>query len=86
MGDHRITLARSARKELEALPASVLARVWSRIEGLAAEPRPRGSRKIRGARSLWRLRVGDYRVIYTVDDQHRLVDVVAVRHRSSAYA
>ena len=86
MVDHRITLARSARKELEDLPALVVARVWSKIEALAVEPRPRGSRKIRGARNLWRLRVGDYRVVYSVDDQQRLVDIVAVRHRSSAYA
>jgi mRNA interferase RelE/StbE len=84
--DHRITIARSARKELEGLPTALVGRVWSRIEALAVEPRPRGSRKIMGARNLWRLRVGDYRVVYSVDDQEQLVDIVAVRHRSSAYA
>jgi mRNA interferase RelE/StbE len=56
-----------------------------KVEGLAAEPRPSGCRKLVGRNNLWRIRVGDYRVIYAVDDDRRLVDVNAVRHRSKAY-
>jgi mRNA interferase RelE/StbE len=52
---------------------------------LAADPRPRGSKKIKGGRNLWRIRIGDYRVVYTVDDPDAIVDVVAVRHRRDAY-
>ena len=59
--------------------------ILARIEGLVVEPRPSGVRKLRGASNLWRLRVGDYRVIYSVGDAERVVDVVAVRHRSEAY-
>ena len=85
MADYRVTFARSARRELERLDRQLAGRIVTRIEGLVVEPRPSGVRKLRGANNLWRLRVGDYRVIYSVDDGQRVVDVVAVRHRSEAY-
>ena len=83
--EYHIVFARSARKELEDLPRSLSSRVLRRIEALAVTPRPAGSRKLVGAQNLWRIRVGDYRVIYGIYDERRLVDVVAVRHRSDAY-
>jgi mRNA interferase RelE/StbE len=82
---YQITFARSARQELEQLPRRVAARVLSRIEALTANPRPRGCRKLQGARQLWRPRVGEYRVIYTIDDEERIVDITVIRHRSDAY-
>jgi mRNA interferase RelE/StbE len=85
MADYSIALARSARKELESLNATIVQRVFPKIEALAQEPRPKGCHKLRGEKNLWRIRVGDYRVIYTVDDNYRLIDVIAVRHRSAAY-
>lgn len=81
----QIVFARSARKELEDLPRSLGLRVLRRIESLGRSPRPRGSRKLVGAGNLWRIRIGDYRVIYAVDDRQRLVDIVAIRHRGDAY-
>jgi len=85
MDDYSITFARSARKELEDLDAQLVNRIFPRIEGLAKEPRPLGCRKLRGEKNLWRIRVGDYRVVYAVHDTERIVDVAAVRHRSKAY-
>ena len=85
MADYTVTFARSARRELEALDRTVVARILSRIEGLAQEPRPPGARKLRGEQQLWRIRVGDYRVVYSVDYRQRVVDVVRVRHRREAY-
>ncbi len=85
MANYSITFARSARKELEALEPSLVSRVLRLIEALALQPRPVGCRKIRGERSLWRVRAGDYRVVYSVDDSKRAVDIVAVRHRADAY-
>ena len=82
---YTVTFAKSARKELEALARALIPRVFKRIEALAVNPRPAGCRKLVGQGNLWRIRVGDYRVIYEVDDRKRLVDVVAVRHRSDAY-
>lgn len=82
---YEIAFVRSARRELERLSRQVAARVISRIEDLAHEPRPPGSRKLRGQDALWRIRVGDYRVVYEISDSNRRVEVVVVRHRSAAY-
>ncbi len=85
MANYRIIFARSARKELESLDASILNRVFPKIESLIEDARPQGCRKLTGENNLWRIRVGDYRVIYTIDDEQKVVDVVAVRHRREAY-
>ena len=85
MDEYQIVFARSARKELETLPQRLGRQVLRRIEGLSATPRPTGCRKLVGSDNLWRLRVGDYRVIYAIDDAGRLVDVIGVRHRRDAY-
>jgi mRNA interferase RelE/StbE len=82
---YAVTFARSARKELANLPIDTGRRVLERVRALIDEPRPTGCRKIRGTEGAWRLRVGDYRVIYRVDDAARTVDVVAVRHRRDVY-
>ena len=85
MGDYTITFARSARKELERFDAQVVNRIFQKIEALAKGPRPIGCRKLHGEKNLWRIRVGDYRVIYSIDDVEYRIDIVAVRHRSKAY-
>lgn len=82
---YELRLARSARKELEALPDTVLARIARQLDGLPADPRPRGTKKLRGASDLWRVRVGDYRIIYHIDDRARLIEVRAIRNRKDAY-
>ncbi len=85
MAEYSIVFARSARKELEALHEPVCSRILARIESLADHPRPTRCRKLEGKENLWRIRIGDYRVIYAVLDRERLIDVVAVRHRRDAY-
>ena len=82
---YEVRLARSARKELEALPDAVLARVARALDALPSDPRPRGCKKLRGASDLWRVRVGDFRIIYHVDDGARLIEVRAIRDRKDAY-
>lgn len=86
MPDYAVVFARSARKELEALDPRAIDRVVVRIEALAKDPRPPGSRKLRGSQHLWRIRVGDYRVVFGLDDRQRIVDVVRIRHRRDAYS
>ncbi len=82
---YELRLARSARKELESLPDSALARVARAPDALSTEPRPRGCRKLRGTEHLWRVRVGDYRIIYFIDDRAHRLDVRAIRDRKDAY-
>ncbi len=60
-------------------------RVVAAIRALAEQPRPSGTRKLAGSEQAYRIRVGDYRVVYTVDDQERIVSVDRVRHRREAY-
>jgi len=80
------TASRRVEKEIADLPYGVRDRAIRVIRKLAEEPRPRGARKLAGEmRGAWRIRVGDYRVLYDVDDKQRLVILLAVRHRREAY-
>ncbi len=85
MNEYAVTVSRSARKELERLNKQVLRRVIEKIEGLALTPRPSDCCKVHIYPGLWRLRAGDYRIIYSIDDEGRHVDIIAVRHRRDAY-
>ena len=85
VAEYRVVFARSARRELEGLEATVARRIISRVEALTADPRPHGCAKLQGAADLWPIRIGDYRVVYAIDDNARLVDIRVVRHRSDAY-
>ncbi|MCY2952289.1 MAG: type II toxin-antitoxin system RelE/ParE family toxin [Planctomycetota bacterium] len=85
MPDYRITFARSAVRELQRLDPPVARRILGIIERLAKSPRPPGCVKLTGSHDEWRIRVGDWRVLYTVDDPTQIVDIAAVRHRSDAY-
>jgi len=85
VADFSVVFARSARKELQNLDPPVARRILKQIEALVANPRPSGVAKLEGANDLWRVRVGEWRVVYRILDRERLVDVVAVRHRRDAY-
>ncbi len=85
MRRYRITIGTRAAKELSALPPVVAQRVDAAILGLGTDPRPHGAKKLKGGRQLWRIRVGDYRVVYSIDDDEVVVDVIGVPHRSKAY-
>jgi mRNA interferase RelE/StbE len=85
MADYSITFARSARKELEKLPASAAQRIIERIEALMKVSRPSGAVKLQGNKNLWRIRIGDYRVIFSIDDSARVIDISVVRNRRDAY-
>ncbi len=85
MPDYSIVFTRSARKELEALPASTVQRILPKIEALARNPRPSGCKKLKGSDDLWRIRSGGHRVIYSIVDKIVYVEIIAIRHRSQAY-
>ena len=81
---HRVEVTRSAVKALRRVNPADTARLRGAIAMLAEDPRPPASRPLRG-RDGWRLRVGEYRVLYTIRDDVLLIVVVAVAHMSSAY-
>ncbi len=66
------------------LPPEVFARVDAKIRGLGEDPRPQGAEKLRGKEG-WRIRIGDYRVIYGIDDRSREVMIYRVQHRKDIY-
>lgn len=75
----------SARKELEALDYKLIVRIVTKIEALIQNARPSGCTKLRGFRDLWRIRVGDYRIVYAIDDRQKRIDVMRIAHRSEVY-
>ncbi len=85
MKNYEITFRRSARKELEVIEDSLVENIFSKIDQLVTNPRPKGTKKIKGRNNLWRIRVGEYRVIYSIDDKSGLVDIVFIRHRKDVY-
>ena len=82
---YQIEIKRSARKEMQTLPRRDQHRIAATIEALAEKPRPAGVRKIIGADDLYRLRVGDYRVVYQVCDCRLIVLIIRVAHRKDIY-
>lgn len=74
-----------ALKELTKLDKPVARRVIKAIDGLSADPRPSGTRPLVGYSNLWRIRVGEYRVVYTIKDAELVVLALRVAHRSSVY-
>ena len=82
---YRVLLERAAEKDLSRLSAENHDRVVAAIRSLADNPRPPGSRKLTGSKDDWRVRVGDYRVLYEIADTIRIVRINRVRHRSDAY-
>lgn len=85
MADYEITIARSALRELSRLPSRTKTRITGAVEDLGATPRPRGVEKLTGYTDLYRIRVGQYRIIYRINDDARIVNIVRVRTRGAAY-
>jgi mRNA interferase RelE/StbE len=79
-----VGLTSSAAKELKKLSAKLIARIVPRLENLASNPRPPGCKKLQGGDREWRIRVGDYRAVYTVDDAKLLVRLRASPERRTS--
>lgn len=84
MRPYRVEVQRSAERELSRLSAELFARVTTKISALAEDPRPPGAQKLMGLDG-YRIRVGDYRILYELDDTTRVVFVTRVRHRRDVY-
>jgi mRNA interferase RelE/StbE len=86
MGLYKITFKASAEKDLRKLPKSVIVAVLAVIDGLAVNPYPVGIKKLKGMdKSYFRVRSGDYRIIYEVHNQQLIVQIVEIGHRKEVY-
>jgi mRNA interferase RelE/StbE len=82
---YNVLLRPAASRERRKLPPEVRPRVNQALLALEHEPRPRGATKLAGYANRWRVRVGDHRVIYQIDDQAQEVTVLRIAHRREAY-
>jgi mRNA interferase RelE/StbE len=85
MGSYSVILKPAVEKDLRSIPKKILIRVFERIEILESDPYPRQSLKLEGSEQMYRLRVGDYRIIYEIDQANRQITVHHVRHRRDVY-
>jgi mRNA interferase RelE/StbE len=83
--NYQVEWTRSAAREVRKLPTAVALRIAEGVGELAATPRPAGCRKLAGHANLWRIRFGNYRVIYSVNDRIRVVRVERIADRKDAY-
>jgi mRNA interferase RelE/StbE len=82
---YRIEFVKQAAKQFKALPTQEQQRLQYKIDALAIEPRPSGVVKLAGEEDLYRIRVGDYRIIYRIQDNQFLILVVKIGHRREVY-
>jgi mRNA interferase RelE/StbE len=82
---YSLEIKQSAQKELDALEDTLFTRIDRKILALADNPRPAGCKKLRGYKDQWRIRIGDWRVLYIVDDQAKVITITGVAHRSEVY-
>ena len=82
---YRVEFTTAAARQIRKLPKPARTRVLAAVSGLADDPRPHGAKKLVGERTAWRIRVGDYRVIYDVIDAQLTVTVVCAAHRREVY-
>jgi mRNA interferase RelE/StbE len=85
VNNYSVEVKPSARKELESLPDNLLARVLQKMSSLRTAPRPAGCKKLKGYKDLWRVRVGDWRVVYIIDDAAKLISITRIAHRREVY-
>ena len=82
---YEVLIERTAEHDLKSLPTTLFNRIIPRIKALAEIPRPSGCHKLAGSKNDWRIRIGDYRVLYEIDDAHKRVRIFRVRHRREVY-
>jgi mRNA interferase RelE/StbE len=85
MASYRVEWKRSVIKELEKLPRQMLARIVEAVDDLARDPYPGGTRKLSGSEQTYRIRVGDYRVLYSIYSDKFIVEIIRVKHRKDVY-
>jgi mRNA interferase RelE/StbE len=82
---YEVLLSKAARKQLAAFPVFIHNKLIEDISNLSSLPRPAGCKKLRGYKNSYRIRVGDYRIIYEIEDKLLRILVIAIGHRKNIY-
>lgn len=85
MASYKVEWKNSAYKELQKLPRPIITRVVAAVSELSNEPFPHGVKKLVGSEFSYRMRIGDYRVVYEVIADRLIIEIVRVRHRKDVY-
>lgn len=86
MRKYTVVITKSAEKELAKLPVQIILRIRDAVNELADEPRPPTCKKLKGFKDLYRIRIGDYRVIYSVQDSVLTVEILKIGDRKDIYS
>lgn len=82
---YKIVVTKKVVKQIESIAEPTRSRIRAAIDELAKDPRPNGCLKLSGLEDEWRVRVGDYRIVYSIEDDVLTVEVVRVKHRREVY-
>jgi len=82
---YEVLLERRAERDLKKVSQETFYRIIPKIKALSENPKPAGCRKITGSKNDWRIRIGDYRIIYEIDEKEKAVKVMRIRHRREVY-
>lgn len=82
---YKVVLTKTAEKELQRLTSKTIEKIIIVLKSLENNPRPTGCKKLKGYKNLWRIRIGDYRIIYAIEDVILLVDIREIGHRKDIY-
>jgi mRNA interferase RelE/StbE len=85
VANYSVVIKSSAQKELDVLDDAVFRRIDRKILALGENPRPAGCKKLKGYKDQWRIRIGEWRVVYLVDDSAKFVSITRVAHRREVY-
>jgi mRNA interferase RelE/StbE len=85
MVSYQIEIKPSASKELEKLPRQIIPRIITAINELGKNPYPQGVRKLTGFEHTYRIRVGDYRILYNIYEKRLVIEIIRIRHRKDVY-
>ncbi len=85
MAKYKIAVKESVYKDMDSIPTALIKKVLSSIDKLSADPRGRNSIKLKGSESDYRMRCGDYRIIYKIHEKEKTVEIYKIRHRKDAY-
>lgn len=85
MSNFRLCFKKTAIKELKKLPKKEISKITKLIKKLVVNPRPLGCKKLKGYSDLWRVRSGNYRIIYSIEDEILIVEILEIVNRKNAY-
>lgn len=85
MASYKIEWKQSAKRELKKIEKGIIVKIIESVQSLSQNPYPRSSKKLRGSETSYRIRVGDYRIVYTIHASVLTVEIIRVGHRKEIY-